>query len=94
VKFIFQRLPDGTAVTNVDHKVVRHSPSGLEFSYAGSGPADLALNILLYFIPLEQANSLYQKFKWDVIANIPREGGELEDTFVKNWIRKQESEDV
>jgi len=31
--------------TNVPHLVVHHSPSGFEFGYAGSGPADLALNV-------------------------------------------------
>lgn len=32
--------------TNVPHLVTHHSPSGFEFGYGGSGPADLALNIV------------------------------------------------
>lgn len=32
-------------VTNVPHVVVSHSPTGYEWGYGGSGPADLALNI-------------------------------------------------
>lgn len=28
------------------HRIVYHSPTGFEWGYAGSGPADLALNIL------------------------------------------------
>ena len=36
-----------TAVwTNVPHLVTHHSPSGFEWGYGGSGPADLALNII------------------------------------------------
>ncbi len=31
--------------TNVPHYAVRHSPSGFEWGYAGSGPSDLALNL-------------------------------------------------
>lgn len=44
---VIKRLPGEGAVcaTNVPHLVVHHSPSGFEFGYAGSGPADLALNI-------------------------------------------------
>ena len=33
-------------LTNVPHLVVHHSPTGYEWGYGGSGPADLALNIL------------------------------------------------
>lgn len=37
---------DGKVFTNVPHRVMQHSPAGFEFGYMGSGPADLALNIL------------------------------------------------
>lgn len=36
--------------TNVPHLVVHHSPSGFEFGYGGSGPADLALNTVHFFV--------------------------------------------
>lgn len=41
---------------NVPCLVVHHSPDGFEYGYAGSGPADLALNILEHYFrehPLE-----------------------------------------
>ena len=41
-----RRLPTGDGVVNVPVRVMHHSPSGIEWGYAGSGPADLALNIL------------------------------------------------
>ena len=38
--------PNGPVVeTNVPHNIVYHSPTGFEWGYAGSGPADLALNL-------------------------------------------------
>src|SRR5579862_9119212 len=40
-----------TPVTNVPWSVVSHRPSGFEWGYGGSGPADLALNILNWFVP-------------------------------------------
>lgn len=41
----------GAVRANVRHSVVWHSPAGYGVGYAGSGPADLALNILNAFIP-------------------------------------------
>lgn len=44
--FVIERDGDEKRVyTNVPHLIVHHSPTGFEFGYAGSGPADLALNI-------------------------------------------------
>ncbi|MCK5640871.1 MAG: hypothetical protein KAJ19_08740 [Gammaproteobacteria bacterium] len=34
-----------TVATNVRHSIVYHSPDGFEWGYAGSGPAELALNL-------------------------------------------------
>ena len=36
---------------NVPRTVIWHSPAGFDFGYNGSGPADLALNILQAFLP-------------------------------------------
>jgi hypothetical protein len=38
--------------TNVPHLFRMHSPSGFAWGYGGSGPADLALNILHLFLPV------------------------------------------
>ena len=46
---ILRRYPDGLE-TNVPHFCVHHSPSGFEWGYGGSGPADLALNICEYVL--------------------------------------------
>lgn len=53
-------------------KVVNHSPTGFCWGYAGSGPAQLALAILLDHFngDRERALSLYQDFKFKVIAGL------------------------
>jgi hypothetical protein len=49
-----------------------HSPTGFEWGYGGSGPAQLALAILAdYYRNDEQALNFYQRFKWAVIAELP-----------------------
>jgi len=60
-------------------RYVRHSPDGFQWGYGGSGPADLALNMLIDFLSLgndfeqavKSAESLYQSFKDKVIAAQP-----------------------
>jgi hypothetical protein len=50
-----------------------HSPTGFEWGYCGSGPAQLALAILADHLgDDEQALNLHQRFKWAVIAELPR----------------------
>ena len=49
-----------------------HSPTGFEWGYGGSGPAQLALAILADHCPNdEQALNFYQRFKWAIIAELP-----------------------
>lgn len=48
------RGDEGTASYPLRHAIV-HSPTGFEFGYGGSGPADLALSILLDFFGEAQA---------------------------------------
>jgi len=49
-----------------------HSPTGFEWGYTGSGPAQLALAILAdHCRHDEEALNLYQRFKWAVIAELP-----------------------
>jgi len=50
-----------------------HSPTEFEWGYCGSGPAQLALAILADHLgDDEDALDLYQRFKWAVIAELPR----------------------
>ncbi|MEJ0091329.1 MAG: DUF6166 domain-containing protein [Limisphaerales bacterium] len=50
-----------------------HSPAEFEWSYGGSGPAQLALAILADHLGNdEEALNLHQRFKWAVIVGLPR----------------------
>jgi hypothetical protein len=48
--------------------VMNHSPDGFEWGYEGSGPAQLALAILLEKFGREKALTHYQHFKREFIA--------------------------
>jgi hypothetical protein len=48
-----------------------HSPTGLEYGYPGSGPAQLALAVLAdYLRDDRRALDLHQEYKFDVIAKL------------------------
>jgi hypothetical protein len=51
-------------------KIENHSPTGFNWGYGGSGPAQLALAILMEFLPVKKAQAYKQDFKWKVIAPI------------------------
>ena len=52
-----------------------HSPTGFEWGYGGSGPAQLALAILSHhLVDGERAVQLHQKFKWLVVSELPHSG--------------------
>lgn len=49
-----------------------HSPTGYEWGYGGSGPAQLALAIVADHLGNDtEALNLYQRFKWAVVAELP-----------------------
>ena len=50
-------------------KVFNHSPSGFEAGYEGSGPAQLALAILMLFTDNQTAVRLHQTFKREVLSD-------------------------
>lgn len=83
------RTEDGDAVVEgVEHKMKHHSPSGFEFGYGGSGPADLAYNILLKYVKnMDVINTKYQQFKWDVVAAIPETGGVITVETIRDWVK-------
>ena len=76
---------DGTARSSVPH-AVRHSSSGIEWGYAGSGPADLARSVLLALTDEATAERLYQGFKAEVVARVPYAGGLLQAADVRAWL--------
>lgn len=84
---VCQRTGDFGCRFNIPQAIVLHSPTGMEWGYGGSGPADLALNILYWFTEdREFAERHYQDFKWEHIATLPREGGTIPGATVRAWI--------
>ncbi len=61
-------------------EVFNHSPDGFAWGYGGSGPAQLALAILLECTSNCEKIALrnYQRFKWDVVAKLPQGNFEIE----------------
>ncbi len=77
--YIAERTPNGLLATvnnTGDQKVtvrtlrhiMYHSPTGFEYGYGGSGPADLARSILADACGLAVADLLYQDFKFQFVA--------------------------
>ena len=66
--------------------VARHSPSGSGWRDGGSGPAQLALAILLRATDRATAVAHYQAFKWDVIAKLPQADFSLRLAKVRDWL--------
>lgn len=85
---VLWRDAGGVAHASVPH-VVRHSPSGLEWGYGGSGPADLARSILLAFTDEDAAGRLYQHFKTEVVARVPEAGGVIPAASVRRWLAQR-----
>lgn len=52
--------------------VVNHSPDGFAWGYEGSGPAQLALAILVEVIGAAKALAYYQSFKRACVAKLSR----------------------
>ncbi len=96
----------GTKVESLDWKVTKnderldprpsqrlrnHSPDGFSWGYGGSGPAQLALALLLD-VGLDNALAvhLHQRFKRDMIASLDIDQGWLLTTFeIEHWVRRQ-----
>jgi hypothetical protein len=66
--------------------IVLHSPSGFEWGFGGSGPADLAANVLAVFVTDKEAMRLHQRFKEVAIARIDRAGGRLSVSWIRDWL--------
>ena len=71
-----------------------HSPTGFEWGYGGSGPAQLALAILAdHCVSDTEAFNFHHRYKWAVIAELPRRWTVTSDEIdaVLQKLREQES---
>lgn len=83
---------DGATITPAESlRIVRHSPDGFAWGYAGSGPAQLALAILpAVGVPPEIARRHYQAFKAEHLATIQQDAPMHVEVDVHAWIAVQE----
>jgi hypothetical protein len=64
-----------------------HSPSGFEWGYGGSGPAQLALALLADYLADDwDAVTLHQDFKRVVVAQLPYRCWELTSSQMDTWL--------
>lgn len=66
-------------------KVQNHSPDGFNVGYGGSGPAQLALALLLEVADEETARKYYQKYKWEQVAYWSSNTDYVTD--IEGWLR-------
>ncbi len=101
--FIGERRKDGCDVNilyecgnqislplGLEHR--KHSPSGFEWGYGGSGPCQLALAMLTYIFPYDFIKDLVQDFKWDIINNIKKDKWTISTTRVFLWVDRKKEE--
>ena len=85
---VLYRDIDGTAKASVPH-VARHSPTGIEWGYRGSGPSDLARSVLISLFDEATADKLYRRFCEQVVARVPAAGGVIRARDVRRWVDAQ-----
>lgn len=70
-----------------------HSPDGFEWSYSGSGPAQLALALAADVLQDdEKAQDIYQRLKFRIVSGLPHEGWVLTEDRIRAAINDIEQE--
>lgn len=92
-----QLLPDGEPrlLSPIpSQKLNNHSPDGFQFGFGGSGPAQLALALLLDVTTNPDiALTYYQQFKWDIVACWGKEWTIFSGEILE-WIKVQEKREL
>jgi hypothetical protein len=101
-RYVGRRTSDGAQVVRetatgqttplpMRHDIRNHSPSGPEWGYGGSGPAQLALAILADAVGPERAEAIYQDFKFKVIAGLDGDEWTITREDLLSWLAEHES---
>ena len=82
----------GVAHVNVDGRALRlmspaHSPTGFEWGYGGSGPAELSRQMLRHHFGTWTHSSVYQPFKREIISNLPSKEWVLTTNDINEWLQ-------
>ena len=103
-------MPGSDVITNVPRTVLHHSPCGHTWGYIGSGPHDLALDILCQFFPLREGErgvecylgschprawELHYPFTKEVISQLDSDvGHKIPLKVILGWLKGKEVEPV
>ena len=82
---------DGQSAGRLDPRLDlwNHSPTGFEWGYGGSGPAQLALALLADATGKDRlAVALHQDFKFKLVGRLPREGFEMTAEEIEQWVEE------
>ena len=104
--YIGERTPQGCEVDVIDKDAPgggyplplrldlrNHSPTGPEWGYGGSGPAQLALALLADALgDDEKAQRHYQEFKFRVVGRLPQDRWELSEEDIRQTVARLETE--
>jgi len=75
------------------HNLRNHSPTGFQWGYSGSGPAQLALALVADVLgDDERAQQIYQRFKFKLVGRLPDEGWTLSENRIREAIDAIEQE--
>jgi len=94
-KFHGKRTPNGCVVTFDGRPldpclyIRNHSPDGFNWGYGGSGPAQLALAMIVRVSCTRVAQTLYQEFKAGVIARITVDEWEVPAQAISWWVNER-----
>jgi hypothetical protein len=78
---------DGEQCLDCRYDLLSASPSGPEWGYGGSGPAQLAVALLADAFDDEFACDHYQRFNREVVSELPEEGWTLTKQGLNTWRR-------
>lgn len=68
--------------------LVHHSPTGFEWGYGGSGPADLARSIVGDLLGTDTPSpQFYQHVKRALIAHVPETGTDIPEQQIRDALR-------
>ncbi|MFO0888334.1 MAG: DUF6166 domain-containing protein [Isosphaeraceae bacterium] len=100
IRYVGRRTKEGTHVTRESDDgtskplplrldLAKKSPTGFEWGYNGSGPAQLALAMLADAIGDERAMPNLQRFKFAVVGRLPQMGWILTQDEVLEWFARE-----
>jgi hypothetical protein len=98
VKEYIGRRDNGNVIVTVNGNLLKerqdlrnHSPTGFEWGFGGSGPAQLALALLADHLGDDQrALALYHEFRFHVIAALPGSWWKLTSQDIDKALRRME----